>query len=73
MASKPGDRWIASHYHSPSATGDRTGPGWALIYTDIKPLIPLFHKCVDSLEAEGVDVIILLCAEEYPADAFHFF
>jgi hypothetical protein len=71
MTARPGDRWIASHYHLPGATGDRMGPGWALIYTDTKPLIPLFQKCMDSLEADGVDVTILLCAEEYPLDAFH--
>ena len=71
MESKPGDRYIGSHVHEPGVTGDRMGPGWTAVWTDTKPLIPLFQKCIDSLEAEGVDVTILGCAEEYPIDAFH--
>jgi hypothetical protein len=71
MESTPGERYIASHYHKPGATGDRMGPGWGKVFTDEKPLIPLFQNCLDQLEEEGVDVTILCCAEEYPLDAFH--
>lgn len=71
IESKPGDRNIGSHFHEPGATGDRMGPGWSEVLTDTKPLIPLFQKCLDSLEAEEVDATILCCVEEYPIDAFY--
>ena len=72
MESKPGERYVASHIHEPGAIGaSRMGPGWGRVFTDDKPLIPLFQNCLDSLEAEGVDATILCLAEEYPLDAFN--
>ena len=33
-------------------------------------LIPLIQQRIDELEAEGVDAIIVCCAEEYPPRSF---
>lgn len=68
---QPGDRVIGHHVHEIGATGDRMGEGWREVHTKDRPLIPLFQNCIDSLEKEGVDAIILCCAEEYRTDDFH--
>jgi hypothetical protein len=68
---QPGDRVIGHHVHEIGATGDRMGDGWKEVHTKDRPLIPLFQKCIDSLNAEGCDAIILCCAEEYQEDDFH--
>jgi len=70
IEARPGDRYIGCHIHEPGATGDRMGPGWTHIWAASRHLAPLYQKCLDSLEAEGVDATILCCAEEYPLDAF---
>jgi protein AroM len=67
-----GKRCIGCHVHQPGATGDRMGPsGWTEVRVNPQALTVRFQKCIDSLDAEGVDATILCCAEEYPLDAFH--
>jgi hypothetical protein len=70
MESLPRERQIGHHIHEEGATRDRLGTGWTRILTDSKPLIPLFQKCLESLEAQGVDLTILCCVEEFPIDSF---
>ena len=71
IETQPGDIYIGCHIKEPGATGDRMGPGWGHVWIASRHLVPLYQKCLDSLEAEGVDATILCCAEEYAPDAFH--
>ena len=49
----------------------RMGSGRIEINIEMSKFIPYAQKAIDRLEAQGCELIMLCCAEQYPEDAFH--
>jgi len=52
-------------------TDNRMGDGRLEVWLEINKFHPYVQKAIDRLEAQGCELIMLCCAEQYPEDAFH--
>lgn len=49
----------------------RMGSGRLEVWLELNKFHPYVQKAIDRLEAQGVEMILLCCAEQYPENAFH--
>ena len=49
----------------------RMGSSRMEVWLEMNKFYPLVQKAIDKLEAQGCELIMLCCAEQYPEDAFH--
>ena len=52
-------------------TDKRMGTGRLEVWLELTKFYPYVQKAIDKLEAQGCELIMLCCAEQYPEDAFH--
>jgi hypothetical protein len=62
---------IGCYVHNSTPDDRRMGSGWDEIFVEQDWYLRRAQAAIDALEAEGVDLILMCCAEMYPENALH--
>jgi len=65
------DTRCGAFVHRPDGDDFYLGKGWYEVWTPRKENEPRIQRCIDQLEAEGAQLIMLCCCLRYPTHAFH--
>lgn len=61
---------IGCYVHNDTPADRRMGSGWEEIFVSQKWYIERAQACVAAHEKDGVDIILMCCAERYPPNSF---